>query len=124
MQTNKPMLSWRRKEGIVGIKQFITQRGYDRQSPEMKTYYEPFQCASCSVHDHEIRNVEQQTTNKSNLDFTTDDVAKLMALTDALIDTVENVVNDSRTTNDVSRELSAGLIIARSIRSQIVQKMI
>ena len=124
MPTNKPMWSWRRKEGIVGIKRFITQRGYDRQSPEMKSYYEPFQCASCSVHDNEIRNIKQQTTNKSNPDFTMDDVVQIVVLTDAMITALAEVVHDERVSNEVSQELASILIAARSIRSQIVQKMI
>ena len=77
-----------------------------------------------NVHDHEIRNIEQQTTNKSNPDFTMDDVVKIVVLTDAMITALAEVVHDERVSNEVSQELASILISARSIRSQIVQKMI
>jgi len=39
--------AYRRKEGVMGCKRFMTQKCYDAQSPEMKARYEPFHCAHC-----------------------------------------------------------------------------
>ena len=43
--------SWRRKEGVNGIKQFMTQKCYDAQTDAIKRHYEPFKCANCKAAD-------------------------------------------------------------------------
>lgn len=43
--------SWRRKVGVNGIKQFMTQKCYDAQTDAIKRHYEPFKCANCKAAD-------------------------------------------------------------------------
>ena len=43
--------SWRRKEGVNGIKEFMAQKCYDAQTDAIKKYYEPFKCANCKAAD-------------------------------------------------------------------------
>lgn len=40
-------VAWRRRDGVMGCKRFMTQKCYDAQSPQMKGNYEPFYCAHC-----------------------------------------------------------------------------
>lgn len=40
-------IAWKRRDGVMGCKRFMTQKCYDAQSPQMKGNYEPFYCAHC-----------------------------------------------------------------------------
>ncbi|MFI8384863.1 DUF3850 domain-containing protein [Pseudomonas sp. NPDC079086] len=40
-------IAWKRRDGVMGCKRFMTQKVYDAQSPQMKGNYEPFYCAHC-----------------------------------------------------------------------------
>lgn len=40
-------IAWRRRDGVMGIKRFMTQQCYDAQTPTMQGFYEPFYCAHC-----------------------------------------------------------------------------
>lgn len=42
-------IAWKRRDGVMGCKRFMTQKVYDAQSPEMKGNYEPFYCAHCKA---------------------------------------------------------------------------
>lgn len=42
-------VAWRRRDGVMGCKRFMTQKCYDAQSPQMKGNYEPFYCAHCKA---------------------------------------------------------------------------
>ncbi|WP_028449734.1 hypothetical protein [Chitinibacter tainanensis] len=39
-------IAWR-TIGVTGLKRFMTQQQYEAQSPSIKRWYEPFQCAHC-----------------------------------------------------------------------------
>ena len=40
-------IAWKRRDGVMGCKRFMTQKVYDAQSPQMKGNYQPFYCAHC-----------------------------------------------------------------------------
>lgn len=52
-------ISWRRRDGVLGCKRFMTQKCYDAQSPLMKANYEPFRCADFDTLAQRLQEAER-----------------------------------------------------------------
>lgn len=47
-------ISWRNKEAPNGLKRFMTEKQYKKQSAEIKQYYEPYRCAKCIQREFKV----------------------------------------------------------------------